>query len=207
LLPEIRILIYIVFVASLFFIESHIIYAAFLVVILILLLKSPFKSIFSGWIPISILLGFTFLGNLLFHHGKVIYQAGPLLITEEGMDIAFLRTIRLFFMIAGAKVLTAATGLDRLVLALGNIFSPLERFGVSSGEFFATMGLTLKSLPKLKARIGEAYREEVQNRDMKGFWPRAKALSAFLVPLFVRTIQSPESFFREDNGKGRDSSG
>lgn len=158
----------------------------------------PFKSIFTGWIPITILLAFTFLGNLLFHHGRVIYQAGPFILTQEGIDMALHRTVRLFLMIAGARVLTGATGLDSLIRGLANIFSPLERFGVPSGQFFATMGLTLKSLPRLKDLIGETYREEVAKRNVRGFFNRARALSTFLVPFFVRSIQSPESFFKDN---------
>jgi len=198
LLPEIKILFYIVFIISLFFVKSLAVYSVFFIGILILLLRVPFKSVVSGWIPVGILLVFTFLGNLLFHQGRVIHQAGPLLITEEGIDIASLRTMRLFFMIAGAKVLTATTGFDLLIRAFANILSPFERIGVPVSEFFSTMGLTLKSLPKLKAQIGEAYREGMQNSNMKGFWDRAKALSTFLVPLFIRTIRDPESFFKED---------
>jgi len=198
LLPEIRILLYLLFVISLFFIKSHFIYGAFLIGIAIFLLRMPFKSIFSGWIPVTILVAFTFIGNLLFNHGRVIYQAGPFILTQEGIDVALHRTVRLFLMIAGARVLTAATGLDSLVRGLSNIFSPLERFGVPSGQFFSTMGLTLKSLPKLKDLIGETYREEVANRNVRGFFNRAKALSIFLVPLFVRSIQSPESFFKDN---------
>jgi energy-coupling factor transport system permease protein len=159
----------------------------------------PFKSLKSGWIPISLFLLFTFISNILFQHGRILYSKGPLIITDEGLNIAVIRTMRVFFMIAGAKILTATTQIELLVGAFSKILKPLERLGIPVVEFFSTMGLTLKSLPKLKDQITMTYREKVKEGNITGFWNRAKVISMFLIPLLVKSIQSPEIFFEQDS--------
>jgi len=158
----------------------------------------PFKSLKSGWIPISLFLFFTFLSNILFQHGRILYSKGPLVITEEGLNIASLRTMRIFFMIAGAKILTATTQIELLIGAIGKILKPLERLGIPVVDFFSTMGLTMKSLPRIKDQIAETYKEKVKEGDVKGFWNRVKVISFFLMPLFIKSIQSPEIFFEDE---------
>jgi len=198
LLPEIKILLYIIFIISLFFIHDLNVYLFILFGILILLLRIPFGTLKKGWLPISLFLVFTFAGNALFQQGKILYNAGPFIITEEGFYTASIRTMRVFFMIAGAKILTGTTDIELLVNALGRILRPLERFKIPVSEFFSTMGLTMKYLPELKEQIIRSYKKELQNSHLKGFWNRARIISMFLIPLFVKSIQSPEMFFKNE---------
>jgi energy-coupling factor transport system permease protein len=197
--PEIKIILYIVFVVFLLLIKDVIVYLFILVAISIFLLRMPFKSLKSGWIPISLFLLFTFISNILFQHGRILYSKGPLIITEEGLNIAVIRTMRVFFMIAGAKILTTTTQMELLVGAFSKILKPLERLGIPVVDFFSTMGLTLKSLPTLKDQITMTYREKVKEGNITGFWNRAKVISMFLIPLLVKSIQSPEIFFEQDS--------
>ncbi|MBI5187671.1 MAG: energy-coupling factor transporter transmembrane protein EcfT [Nitrospirae bacterium] len=203
--PEIKIISYIAFIVCLFLIKDITVYLFIFVAISIFLLRIPFKSLRSGWIPISLFLLFTFISNVLFQHGRILYSTGPFVITEEGFNIASIRTMRVFFMIAGAKILTATTQIELLVGAFGKILIPLERLGIPVVEFFSTMGLTMKALPRLKDQIADTYRERMKEGNIKGFWGRARVISMFLMPLFVKSIQSPESFFdnKENNYRER----
>jgi energy-coupling factor transport system permease protein len=203
LIPEIKIFLYIFFVVCLFFIKDLTVYAVIFIVILPLLFRIPFKSLKSGWIPISLFLLFTFVSNALFQPGRIRFGSGPLVITAEGLDIASVRTLRVLFMIAGAKILTSTTEFGMLANALERIFSPLERLGVPVHEFFSAMGLTMRSLPALKEQMVREYREKVKGGDIRGFLNRARAVSMFLIPLFVRSMQSPESFFDDEAGDER----
>ncbi|MEW6675575.1 MAG: energy-coupling factor transporter transmembrane component T [Nitrospirota bacterium] len=198
--PQIKIISYIAFIICLFLIKDITVYLFIFVAISIFLLRIPFKSLRSGWIPISLFLLFTFISNVLFQHGRILYSRGPFVITEEGFNIASIRTMRVFFMIAGAKILTATTQIELLAGAFGKILKPLERLGIPIVEFFSTMGLTMKALPRLKDQIAETYREKMKEGDIKGFWGRARVVSMFLMPLFVKSIQSPEIFFEKDEG-------
>lgn len=173
----------------------------------ILFLKVPFTSLKRGWVPISFFLMFTFVSNIFFSHGKILYSLGSVVITEEGLRIAIVRTLRIFLMVAGAKILTATTPFDVLVGTLGNTLKPLEKIGMPVGEFFTTMGLTLKCFPKLKDYLAENYRNHKKNNPllppfskggMGGFLGKARIISSFLLPMFIQSMQSPEMFFKEE---------
>jgi energy-coupling factor transport system permease protein len=197
--PERKIILYIFFVFSLMLLKNITIYLFIFAAISIFLVRMPFRSLRSGWVPISFFLLFTFIGNLLFQHGKIIYSIGPLLITEEGLESASVRTLRVLFMIVGAKILTATTDVELLVNAIANILRPLERFGIPVSEFFSAMCLAIKSLPRIKDQMAAIYRERVKGGKITGFWNRARAVSVFLMPLIVRSIQSPEKFLDKDS--------
>ena len=196
--PEIKIILYILFLISLFLIQDITVYLIILVAVLVFLLRIPLKSLKSGWIPISLFLLFTFVSNVLFQHGKILYIAGPVIVTEEGLHLSLIRTMRVFFMIAGAKILVATTQIELLIGAFGKLLKPLERLGIPVVEFFSKMGLTMKSLPKLKEQLAEMYRERIKEDNIRGFWARARVVSMLLLPLFVKSIQSPESYFEKD---------
>ncbi len=197
--PEIKIILYILFIATIFLIQDVTVYLSILLIVFIFLLRIPLRSLKSGWIPISLLVFFTFVSNVLFQSGKILYQAGPFSITEEGIIVALIRTMRLFFMIAGAKILTATTTIESLVGACERMLKPLERFGIPVAEFFSTAGLTMKSLPRLKDQLIDTYKQKVQEDSIHGFWSRIKIVSTFLFPLIAKSLQSPEIFFNDDS--------
>ena len=77
------------------------------------------------------------MSNVFFSHGKILYSIGSIVITEEGLRLATVRTLRIFFMVAGAKILTATTPLDVMVETLRKTLSPLEKIGMPVvGDFF-----------------------------------------------------------------------
>lgn len=197
MIPELKIILYVIFIVGLFFIDNPVFYWIIFAVIFLLLFKIPMKILKKGWIPISIFLTFTFFSNLLFRHGKVLCTAGPLIITAEGLTDASVKTMRILFMIAGAKLLTGTTSVESLARAFGRVLSPLQHAGIPVNEFISTMGLTLKSLPVLKEQFLTMYRERMQQGTIRGFRNRARVVSAFLMPLFVKSIQTPEQFFEE----------
>jgi len=196
--PEIKIILYIVFIIALFLLESLSIYAVILFFLLLLLLRIPFAAVKRGWLAISLFLLFTFVSNVFFGPGKILYSLGSVVIAEEGLRLAVIRTLRIFFMVAGAKMLTATTPLHVMVETLGRTFKPLEKTGLPVGDFFSVMGLTLKCFPRLKDYLTESYRNHKNNTPPKGFWGRANIISSFLLPTFIQSIKSPEMFFRDE---------
>jgi energy-coupling factor transport system permease protein len=196
-LPELKIIFYVIFVVVLFFIDKPVFHLIIFAVLFFLLFKIPIKILKKGWIPISIFLTFTFFSNLLFRHGKVLFTAGPLIVTAEGLTDASVKTMRILFMIAGAKLLTGTTSVETLSRAFGRVLSPLQHAGIPVNEFISTMGLTLNSLPVLKEQFLTMYRERMQQETIRGFLNRARVVSGFLVPLFVKSIQTPEQFFEK----------
>jgi len=196
--PEIRIILYVGFIATLFLIQDLTIYLIILSISVILLAGMPRKSLKGGWVPITLLILFTFVSNILFQSGKILYQTGPFTITEEGINIASIRTMRLFLMIAGSKILTATTPVASLAGASERILKPLERLGVPVAEFFSIAGLAMKSIPRLKDHVASAYKQKVQEDCIQGFWGRLRIVSSFLLPLMSKALLSPEVFFKDD---------
>ena len=197
MLPELRILFYVLFVVLVSALSSLEAYAVIFFVLCLFLLKVPFKAVKSGWIPISLFLIFTFISNALNQHGKILFSVGPVVLTDEGLNIAAIRTLRVLFMIFGAKVLIATSKTEEIIHGLWRLLSPFEKTGLPVKDFFYIMGLTLKCFPVLKNMLYENYREHIISANIKGIWNRAKAVSMFLLPMFLESMQSPEKFFSE----------
>ncbi len=195
--PELKIISYFFFVALLFVFDNLTIYLFACALLGLFFLKIPVRAVKSGWLPISVFLLFTFISNIIGRHGRVLLSTGLFLVTDEGLHIAAVRTLRVFLMIGGAKVLVASAEAEEMVDGLGRLFGPLERVGLPIRDFFHTMGLTMKCFPVLKNMASAAYRENKQTSSEQGFWGRARNVSAFLMPLFVRSLQYPESFFEK----------
>lgn len=185
---------YIIFSISLFVVKSINYHAVLAGIVTAVLFQIPINKVKSGLLPILLLLFFTFAGNLLFHPGRIIYETFFAAITDEGLYIAGIRTLRVFSMIFAAKILTHLLPLDRMLLSIVRIAGPLERAGLPVRDFFEIMGLTLKALPVLTQRLSEAYREDLGKNSIRGFRNRLRHLVSFMLPVFTESIHSPEEF-------------
>jgi len=195
--PEFKIITYVFFITSLFFIRAFNIYLLACVPFFILLARIPLKTLRRGWLPVSLLLAFTFLSNMFYQEGRILFNSGGLIITDEGMHTAVIRTLRVFFMIAGAKILMASTSTGSLIGALKKLCAPLERLKVPVEDFFQVMELTMKSLPMLKEQTACMYRDKMRRESGRGYLAKAKTVSSLLVPLLVNSIQTPDRYFQK----------
>lgn len=197
------IFLYIALSVSLFLIKSLYYQAVIAAMVFLVLIFMPFKKIRGGLFPIMLFLAFTFAGNLFFHSGRIIAGNGILAITDEGLFMAGLRTLRVFSMICSAKILTVILPLNEMVLAMNRILSPLENIGLPVRDFFYIMGLTVKALPVLSSHLAGAYMEDLKNKGVSGFRGRLRHLVSFIMPVFTESLRTPESFFvSEENGTG-----
>ncbi len=202
LTARLSICVYIIFVITLFIIrevEVQAFVAAFVLLIAVMLL--PLKKMKRGLVPITVFLLFTFGGNLFFHPGRIIYTNSFLTVTDEGLRFAGIRTLRVFSMLYGAKILTGLLSIDRMIGAFERMLMPLERLGVPVKDFFSVTALTLKSFPVLIDYLGKTYREEIRNNGIKGFRRRIGHMVSFMMPVFVKSMRSPESFFEAGDEK------
>ncbi len=193
--PEAKISLYIVFVISVYMLKDLGVYLAVFCVLCLLSLRVPFRRLKAGWAPITVFLLFTFLSNVVGRPGRIVWQGGPFVFTGLGIRIASVRTLRILFMIMGVKIMMASSRPEEIVGALGRIFRPFERIGLPVQDFFHTMGLTIQCFPALKNMATETYREKVKASPVKGFREKAGAISSFLLPMFVKSIRTPEIFF------------
>lgn len=196
---EIKISAYLFFVVTLFIMQNMLFYALVSAVIALLFVRIPAESLKRGWIPALLLLLFTFFSNVFFSYGTVVFSAGPVLITDEGLRIASFRTVRIFFMLAGAKILTASLPLAEIIKAFSNMLKPLEKTGLPVYDFFSTMGLTLKCLPALKDYLAEHYKKNTDSEKNNGFLAKARITSALILPMLIQGMNTPEIFFKKES--------
>ena len=196
------ILLYVALAMSLFIVRDISYQIAVAAALSFSLMFLPFRRVRSGFIPIFLFLVFTFCGNLFFHSGKILYGSGFFSITDEGIAGASLRTLRVFSMIYGAKILTFLLSLEKVVQELDRLFSPLGKIGIPVKEFFLIMGLTVKSFPLLSRHLSASFVEFRRQNDGKGFRDRMRKLVSFMIPVFTESIRSPEVFFAPSEGIG-----
>ncbi len=154
----------------------------------------PFKKVRSGFVPVSLFLGFTFLSNLFYQSGSVIAVVGPITVTEEGLRTASVRMARVFDMVYAAKILMHITPLEEMVGSLRKLFHPLGRFGLPVHDFFSVMTLTLQCFPVLKQKLYAKYGEAKMQAGPNSV-STVKLIASFMVPLFIESMADPEKFF------------
>jgi energy-coupling factor transport system permease protein len=186
----------VLFVTTLFLVQNIVFHSitAF-AVLCIAVMVLPLKGVKGGLVPITLFLLFTFAGNLFFQPGRILYANGLFSVTDEGLRMAGIRTLRVLSMIFAAKILTGILSMDEIIHSLEKVLKPLERIGLPVRDFFCTMGLTLKAFPVLMHHLLKTYREEIRDHGNDGFRKRMKHMVSFLLPVFVESIRSPETFF------------
>ena len=175
--------------------------------VMLALFSMPFNKIKSGAVPIFFFLSFTFISNLFYQSGLVIAVVGPVTITEDGLRIASMRTLRVFDMVYAAKILTHITPLEAMIGSLKRVLRPLQRVGLPVHEFFSIMVLTLQCFPVLKKKLYDRYSEKAKQRSgtstggkgiksfISNFRIAVALLASFMIPLFVESMAEPEKFF------------
>lgn len=201
--PGVNLFIYSVFAAAIFLVRdltAHLIISSCVVFALFFI---PFKKVRGGFLPIAVFLGFTFISNLFYQTGRVLYMLGSVAVTDEGLRIASIRTLRVFDMIFAAKVLTALTPLEDMLGSLKKLSAPLQRIGVPVHDFFSATALTLKAFPALKKRLQAAYSESVEGKGAVRFSEKIRLAVSFLMPVFVESMRNPEKFFVQNEAEDK----
>ena len=201
--PGIKLLTYSCLAVSLFIIKDINIHAVISVCIIISLFFIPFRKVKGGFLPITLFILFTFISNLFYQSGQVIYIAGPVTLTDEGLVLAAIRTLRVFDMIFAAKVLTATTPLKDMLESLKRILGPLERTGLPVHDFFATTALTLKCFPLIKQELSGVYKNSIKNAEAVSFRDKTRMIASFMIPMFTESIRDPEKFFIQAEERNR----
>lgn len=201
--PTAKILLYLLLTIAVFLLNSLWVNIGLLVLVLIFTLGVPASALSKGLIPITLFLTFTFLSNVLFQAGKVIYEIWGIAITEEGLQRGGHLTLRLFILILGAKILTVTTGAEDLVKAMASLLGPLGKWRPVE-EFISTMSLTLRFLPIIYDEAQILYKETVKNSAETTLLGKIKLTSSLLTPLFERSRQRAGNLQKLDNPDSTD---
>ena len=160
------------------------------------LTKIPPLRILKAVAPLAFLLLFPIVFNIFFiTDGEVLANAGPILITTEGIYRACYMTLRLFFLFAIATLFTLTTSSIAISDAVGALLSPLTRFGVPATELSMMVSIALRFVPTLIQSyedIRDAQQARGVNYRERNPLARLRGLVSILVPLFAQAFHHAE---------------
>lgn len=192
--PRVKILAAVLYIVDLFVVDTFLgfgICAAALAVVVVVS-KVPFGFIMRGLKPILLILIFTFCLNIFMMDGKVLYEIGPLKVTDTGVYTAVFMSIRLVLLIIGTSLLTLTTTPIRLTDGIERLLSPLNKVGVATHEIAMMISIALRFIPTLMEETDKIIKaQQARGADFESgnIFARAKSLIPILVPLFVSAFR------------------
>lgn len=192
--PRVKFIGTFLFLVSLFVADSfwgYLLATCFLAGI-IALSKVPVKFMLKGLKPLFILLLITVLFNLFLIPGTVIWQAGFLKITREGITQAVKIGIRLIYLVMGSSVMTLTTTPNQLTDGLERLLKPLNHIHVPVHEISMIMSIALRFIPILldeTDKIMKAQTARGADFESGGLVRKVKAMVPLLVPLFISAFR------------------
>lgn len=192
--PRVKILVSFAFIISLFFINKFYPYILILAYILTVTKLSgvPIKYVLKGLKPLTFIILITFFINLFMTKGVVLFEIGPLVITEEGLYQSVFMALRLIFLIMGTSLLTLTTSPISLTDGIEKILSPLKAIGLPAHELAMMMTIALRFIPTLLEetdKIMKAQMARGADFESGNIMSRAKNLVPLLVPLFINAFR------------------
>ena len=183
-----------VFMVSLFIINKFWPYAIVLLSLasVIKLSSIPIKYILKGIKPLRWIILFTFVINVFFLPGDVIWTFGFLTITSQGIEQAIFMAARLVLLVVGTSILTLTTSPIELTDGIERLLNPFRKIGLPVHELAMMMTIALRFIPTLldeTDKIMKAQMSRGADFESNNMVNRAKNLVPLLVPLFVSAFR------------------
>lgn len=192
--PRVKFIGTIVYIVSLFLVNSWIgyLFAGCVLAVLIILSKVPFRLIFKSMKPIFFLLIVTMLFNIFLTPGEVLAQFWIFRITREGLLMAARMGVRLVFLVMGSSLMTLTTTPNSLTDGMEKLFSFLTVIHVPVHEISMMMSIALRFIPILMEETDKIKKAQIARGadfDSGGLITRLKSMVPLLVPLFVSAFR------------------
>ncbi|GAA0697573.1 energy-coupling factor transporter transmembrane component T [Paraclostridium ghonii] len=183
-----------IFMISLFIINKFWPYLIVVVslIALINLSKIPGKFIMKGLKPLKWIIIFTFVINVFFIPGDLIWSFGFIKITQQGLNQAIFMALRLIFLVVGTSLLTLTTSPIELTDGIERLLNPLRKIGFPVHELAMMMTIALRFIPTLldeTDKIMKAQMSRGADFESKNIINRAKNLVPLLIPLFISAFR------------------
>ena len=192
--PRVKFIGTFLFLISLFVVDSFWGYALATVFLAaaIGLSKVPVKFMLKGLKPLFIILLITVLFNLFLMPGEVLWSAGFLKITREGVVQAVKIGIRLIYLVIGSSIMTLTTTPNQLTDGMEKILAPLNKIKVPVHEISMMMSIALRFIPILLEETYKIMKAQIaRGADFESgnIIQRAKSMVPLLVPLFISAFR------------------
>ena len=149
---RVKLLLTIMFVVSIFFIQTYFgfMLTAAVLLITILLARLPILSVLKSVRGILLIVAITAIINLFFiKEGDVLVQSGAIVITKTGVHTTIKMVLRLVLLISGASLLSLTTTPVQLADGLESLMAPLKLVKVPVRDIAMIMSIALRFIPTL----------------------------------------------------------
>ncbi|MFO7612076.1 MAG: energy-coupling factor transporter transmembrane component T [Clostridia bacterium] len=192
--PRTKIIITMMFMVLLFIINSiWALLAAFVFVTAAFkIARIPFKFAIKGVRPVLYIILFTVVLNMFLTEGKVLVNLGFAKITEEGLLLAAIVSLRVFMLIASASIMTYTSTPIMLTDGIEKLLGFLKKIKVPVHEMAMMMTIALRFIPTLideTDKIMKAQAARGADIGTGNVFERAKSFIPILIPLFVSSFR------------------
>ena len=139
-----------------------------------------------------IIICFSAIVNLLCTPGTVLFEAGPVRITQEGIWISFYLVVRLVYLVMGSSIMTFTTTPNQLTDGLEKSLGFLQRLHIPIHELSMMISIALRFIPILTQELDKIMKAQMsRGADLESgnIFQRARKLLPVLVPLFISAIR------------------
>ena len=192
---RVKIVITLLYILSLFIIESFIGYAFVIasLAVIIKMSKVPFKFMVKGLKSLIFIIVFTAIINLFVTKGETpLFTVWRFTVTLEGVYFAIKMCLRIVLLIIGSSILTLTTTPIKLTDGIESMLKPLSKIGVPAHDIAMMMTIALRFIPTLldeTDKIIKAQQARGADFDTGNLVNKAKALVPILVPLFISAFR------------------
>lgn len=134
--------------------------------------------------------------NLFFTQGgAVLFELGPIRISEEGVRSCLFIAARLLLMMMGMSLVTMTTTTLDLTEAFERLMAPFARIGLPAHELGMIMGIALRFMPQFATEFVTVYRAQISrgaglsSSPVKG----VRMLPSVVIPLFASVFRHAET--------------
>lgn len=192
--PRVKLLATLLYLLSLFLMQSWSGYAfaALVLCLLIRLSRVPVRFLTRGLRGILFILLLSVSFNLFLTPGTVLVQLGILRISREGLRIAIMMALRLILLVIGSSIMTLTTTPNQLTDGLEKGLGFLRLLHVPVHEIAMMMSIALRFIPILieeTDKIMKAQQARGADFESGGLLRRARVLVPILVPLFISAFR------------------
>ncbi len=167
--------------------------AIILVFAVIIISRTPLRTIFRSIRPLWIIIIITAILNLFYGDGEALVSFGRLTITLNGIFTAIFIAVRIILLVIIGSMLTYTTSPTDLTDAIEYLMRPLKIFKKDIPHTVAmTMTIAIRFIPTLVEEIDKimaAQKSRGADMDSGNIIRRVRALVPIIIPLFISSFR------------------
>lgn len=157
--------------------------------------KLPPLQVIAALRSVLVILLITSLAQLFFSPGRVLWEWGPIAVTNTGVQNGVLYSLRLAMAVVLVCVLAMTTNPVELLVGLEGLMAPLRLLRLPVQETAMILTTALRFLPVMLGRAGEIVKvQEARGADFSSgrLLRRVRSLLPLFIPLFASCLRDAE---------------